>query len=136
MLKGKWHLRAVVKMKLKVKTLIFFLKRPSVKMIRDNKNWETRIWYLQKILFSEKNTIKANETVCDIFKKVICYLYTPSYAEFKNNSSASKNSGFIDESIEKLLRVGTIKESSTKSSVIIHFKFQQKEKKHLILDRP
>ena len=64
------------------------------------------------------------------------FLYTPLYVEFKNNSSASKNSGFIDESIEKLLRVGTIKESSTKSSVIIHFQFQQKEKKHLILDRP
>lgn len=64
------------------------------------------------------------------------FLYTPLYAEFKNNSSASKNPGFIDESIEKLLRVGTIKESSTKSSIIIHFQFQQKEKKHLILDRP
>ena len=64
------------------------------------------------------------------------FLYTPLYVEFKNNSSASKNSGFIDESIENMLRVGTTKESSTKSSVIIHFQFQQKGKNHLILDRP
>ena len=44
-----------------------------------------------------ENTIRANETVCDILKNgyKLPFLYTHSNAEFKNNSSALKNSELV-----------------------------------------
>ena len=51
--------------------------------------------------------IRTNGTVCDIPKNNI--LYTPSNAEFKNNSSALKNLGFVEESVIEMLRAGIVK---------------------------
>ena len=48
---------------------------------------------LKKHLSFWKKTIRANETVCDILKNgyKLPFLYTPSNAKSKNNSSALKN---------------------------------------------
>ena len=60
--------------------------------------------------------IRASETVCHILKNgcKLPFFYTPSNVEFKNNSSALKNSEFIEESIKEMLRAGTVKECITK----------------------
>ena len=75
---------------------------------------------LKKHLPFWEKMIKANETVCDILKNgyKLPLLYTPSNAEFKNNSSALKNSEFIEESIKEMLRAGTVKECLTKPKVL------------------
>ena len=64
--------------------------------------------------------------MCDILKNgyKLPSLYTPSNAEFKSNSSALKNSEFIEESIKEMLRAGTVKECLTKPKVLSHFKRQ------------
>ena len=83
-----------------------------------------------------QNTIRANETVCDIFKNgyKLPFLYTPSNAEFKNNSLALRNSIFVEETIKEMLRAGTIKECLTKPKVLNPFSVSKKGKKRLILD--
>ena len=85
---------------------------------------------LKKHLSFWEKTIRANETVCDILKKSykLPFLYTPSNAEFKNNSSALKNSEFIEESIKEMLRAGTVKECITKQKSYIHLQCQEKAK--------
>ena len=67
-----------------------------------------------------KKTIRTNETKCDILKKgyKLPFLYTPSNAEFKNNSSALKISESLEESIKETLRAGTVKEFLTKPKVL------------------
>ena len=74
--------------------------------------------------------------MCDILKKgyKLPFLYTPSNAEFKNNSSALKNSEFIEESINEMLRAGTVKECLTKPKVLNPLSVSTKGKKRLILD--
>ena len=74
-----------------------------------------------------ERTIGANKTVCDILKNgcKLPFPYTPSNAEFKNNSSALKNSEFVGESIKEMLRAGTAKEclikpKSFKSTLIVN----------------
>ena len=54
--------------------------------------------------------MRANETVCDILKNSykLPFLYTPSNAEFKSNSSAFKILEFVEESIKEMLRAGTV----------------------------
>ena len=51
--------------------------------------------------------------MCDILKngRKLPFPYIPSNAEFKNNSSALKNSEFMEESIKEMLRAGTVKEA-------------------------
>ena len=80
--------------------------------------------------------IRANETVCDILKNgyKLSFLYTPSNAEFKNNSSALKISEFVDESIKEMFRAGTIKECLIKPKVLNPLPVSTKGKKRLILD--
>ena len=75
---------------------------------------------LKKHVLLWQNTIKLNETVCDILKYVsmFSFLYTPSNGEFNNNSSAFENSKFFDESIIVMLRAGTVKEFLTKPKLI------------------
>ena len=89
----------------------------------------------KQIPFWEK-TIRANETVCDILKNgyKLPFLYTPSNPEFKNNSSALKNSEFLEESIQEMLRAGTVKECLTKPKVLNPLSVSTKGKKRLILD--
>ena len=67
-----------------------------------------------------KKIIRANKTVCGILKNSykLPFLYTPPNAEFRNNSSARKNSGFVEESIKKMLRAGTVKECLTKPKLL------------------
>ena len=61
--------------------------------------------------------------------------YTPlSSVEFNNSFSAFENSEFVDESSEKMLGAGTIKESLTKPKVINPLSASTKEKHRLILD--
>ena len=91
---------------------------------------------LKKHLPFWEKMIKANETVCDILKNgyKLPLLYTPSNAEFKNNSSALKNSEFIEESIKEMLRASTVKECLTKPKVLNPLSVSTKGKKRLILD--
>ena len=74
--------------------------------------------------------------MCDILKNSykLPFLYTPPNAEFRNNSSARKNSGFVDESIKKMLRAGTVKECLTKPKLLNPLSASTKGKKRLILD--
>ena len=60
-----------------------------------------------------KKTIRAKKTVCDILKKghKLPFLYIPSNAEIKSNSSALKKSEFIEQSIKEILSAGTVKEA-------------------------
>ena len=60
----------------------------------------------------------------------ITFFYTLSNAEFKNNSSALKNSEFVGEAIKEMLRASTIKECLT---VINPLSVATKGKKRLIL---
>ena len=55
--------------------------------------------------------IKANETVCEIFKNSyeLPFLNTLSNEDFKKNSSALKNSKLIEESFKEILRVENVK---------------------------
>ena len=89
--------------------------RPLLEITRENKklgNIKESDAYismkdnLKKHLSFWGKTIRATETVCDILKNgyKLPFLYTPSNAEFKNNSLALKNSAFVDESIKKMLR--------------------------------
>ena len=93
------------------------------KKSENTKNIDTYIFVkgnLKKHLPLWEKTIRANETVCDILKKSykLPFLYTPSNAEFKNNSSALKNSESVEESIKETLRAGTVKEFLTKPKVL------------------
>ena len=83
-----------------------------------------------------EKTIRTNETVYDIIKNSykLPFLYTPSNAEFKNNSSAFKNLEFVDESIKEMLRADTVKECLTKRKVLNPLSVSTKGKKRLILD--
>ena len=85
--------------------------------------------------FWEK-TIRAHETVCDILKNgyKLPFLYNPSNAEFRNNSSALKNSEFIEESTKEILRADTVKEGLTKPKVLNPLSVSTKGEKRLILD--
>ena len=85
-------------------------------------------------LFSLQNAIKANEKMCDILEYGYKspFLYNPSNVDFSSNHSASKNSGIAAESIKKMLRAGTIKESLIKPKVINPLLVSTK--KRLILD--
>ena len=77
--------------------------------------------------------IRANGTVCDILKNgyKLPFLYTLSNAKFKNNSSALKNSEFVDESVKEMLRAGTIKECLIKPKVLNPLSLSTKIKKRL-----
>ena len=74
--------------------------------------------------------------MCGILKNgcKLPFLYTPSNAEFKNSSSALKNSEFIEESIKEMLRAGTVKECLTKPKVLNPLSVSTKGKKRLILE--
>ena len=84
--------------------------RPLLKTTRENKKesdaYISVTGNLRKHYFLWENTTRANETVCDILKNryKLPFIYTPSNAKFKNNSSALKNSEFVDESITEMLR--------------------------------
>ena len=73
--------------------------------------------------------------MCDILKNSykLPFLYIPSKAELKNNSSAFKNSEFVKGSIKEMLRAGTIKECLTKPKVLNPLSVTTKGKKHLVL---
>ena len=86
---------------------------------------------LKKYLPFREKTIRANETVCYIFKNgyKLPFCYTPSNAEFKNNFSAFKNSEFVDESIKEMLRAGSVKECLIKLKVLNPLSVSTKGKK-------
>ena len=73
--------------------------------------------------------------MCNILKSSykLPFLYTSSNAEFKKNYSAPKNSEFVEESINEMLRSGTIKEFLTKSNIINPLSVPAKGKKRLNL---
>ena len=91
---------------------------------------------LKKHLSFWEKTIRANKTVCDILKNgyKLPFAYTSSNAEFKNTSSALKNSEFVEESIKGMLRAGTVKECLTKPKVLNTLSVSTKGKKRMILD--
>ena len=66
--------------------------------------------------------------MCDILKNdcKLTFLYTPSNAEFKNNSWALKNSEFVEESVKEMLRAGTVKECLPKPKVLNLFSVSTK----------
>ena len=61
------------------------------------------------------------------------FIHPLSSVEFNNSFSAFENSEFVDESSEKMLGAGTIKESLTKPKVINPLSASTKEKHRLIL---
>ena len=65
---------------------------------------------LKRHLSFWKNKIRANETVFEILINdyKLHPFYTPSNAEFKKNSTDLENSEFVDVSIKKMLRTGTV----------------------------
>ena len=65
---------------------------------------------LKRHLSFWKNKIRANETVFEILINdyKLHPFYTPLNAEFKKNSTDLENSEFVDVSIKKMLRTGTI----------------------------
>ena len=91
---------------------------------------------LKKHISFRENTIRADETVCDILKNgcKLPFLYTSLNAEFKNNSSVLKNSEFVEDSIKEMLRAGFVKECLTKPKVLNRLSVSTKDKKRLILD--
>ena len=66
--------------------------------------------------------------------KTATFLYTPSNAEFNNNSSTLKNSVFVKEPIKGMVTADTVKECLTKPNVLNTLSVVTKYKKHLILD--
>ena len=66
--------------------------------------------------------------------KTATFLYTPSNAEFNNNSSAFKNSVFVEEAIKGIVTADTVKECLTKPNVLNTLSVLRKHKKHLILE--
>ena len=94
-----------------------------------------KVSFKKHLSFWEK-TIRANEKVCDILKNgyKLPFLCTRSNAEFKNNSSALKNSAFVEESVKEMFRASTIKECLTKPKVLNPLFLSTKCKKRLILD--
>ena len=74
--------------------------------------------------------------MCDILKNdyKLPFAYTSSNAEFKNTSSALKNSEFVEESIKGMLRAGTVKECLTKPKILNPLSVSTKGKKRMILD--
>ena len=91
---------------------------------------------LKKHLSFWEKAIRANKTVCDFLKNgyKLPFVDTSSNAEFKNTSSAHKNSEFAEESIKGMLRAGTVKECLTKPKVLNTLSVSTKGKKRMILD--
>ena len=100
-------------------TVITVTLRSLMENMRENKKQGIRrIWRLhfrerqpQKTPFFLGKMIKANETVCEIFKNSyeLPFLNTLSNEDFKKNSSALKNSKLIEESFKEILRVENVK---------------------------
>ena len=58
----------------------------------------------------------------------------PQKARFKNNFTASKNSKFVEDSIQEMLQRGTINESTSIPKVINSLSGSTKVKKGLAID--
>ena len=79
----------------------------------------------------------ANETIVDIIEHgyKIPFYTVPNEVFLKNNKSSLDNSDFVENEIEKLLRLGCITETSSKPKVINPLTVaKNKNKSRLVLD--
>ena len=86
---------------------------------------------LNKHLSFWQKTVRANVAVCNILKNryKLPFPYTTSNVEFKTNSSAHKNSEFVEKAIKEMLRAGTVKECLTKPKALNPLSVSKKRQK-------